>query len=230
MSDDTNETNPKENADASASKTSETNGAKTCCSKPSGVKRGLACGLIPHAGCIAVILLSIFSVTAGTTLLAPILKTEVFYGLIVLSFTIATVSAAYYLKKHSCLCKRGMRKEWKYLATLYGTTIAVNAILMLVIFPALGTFAASTGGTGLVTAAAVPAVPLNLANLTISVDIPCGGHAPLITSSVKALQGVISIQYSAPNRFTVTYDTSQVSREQILALGIFKDYPATIAG
>lgn len=197
-------------------------GTDSCCSakKKSGVEHGIAFGLLPHAGCIAVILLSVFSVTAGTTLLVPFLQTGVFYWLIALSLAIATASAVWYLRKRQCLCKAGIKQERKYLATLYGTTITVNLVLLFVVFPAVGGFAATTGFL-------IAPTP-KMVNLTILCDIPCPGHAPLITDDVANLTGVVKIDFSSPNVFSIVYDPTKTSQNAILSREIFDQYPATI--
>ena len=62
---------------------------------------------------------------------------------------------------------------------------------------------------------------------SISVDIPCPGHAPLISNEVKTIPGVKGSEYSFPNNFEVYYDSSQTSEGEILALEVFDEYPAT---
>ena len=69
----------------------------------------------------------------------------------------------------------------------------------------------------------------NLDSITLKVDIPCPGHAPLITSELKTIQGVKSVKFSFPNEFEVSYDVSETSKDEILSLKVFKTYKAEIS-
>jgi copper chaperone CopZ len=62
----------------------------------------------------------------------------------------------------------------------------------------------------------------------LGVDIPCSGHAPLISDELKKIDGVSSVQFSLPNVFDVKYDSSKASKQQILSLEVFKTYKATV--
>jgi hypothetical protein len=65
--------------------------------------------------------------------------------------------------------------------------------------------------------------------LKIKVKIPCSGHAPLITGYLKEVIGVNSVKYSFPDIFEIKYDSSIPGvTDSIVALKIFKEYPATI--
>jgi copper chaperone CopZ/uncharacterized membrane protein YeaQ/YmgE (transglycosylase-associated protein family) len=193
----------------------------SCCIKKNkkeskGFLSGLLYGLLPHTGCIAFILFSIFGITAATAIFKPLLMSRYFfYGLIALSFVFATISAAIYLKRCNMLSKEGIKKKWKYLSILYGTSILVNIILFMVIFP----IAANITSAGQTTPGD--------SKITLEVDIPCSGHAPLITEELKTIGGVNSVNFRFPNYFDVSYDSSKTSQEQILALKVFQEYPAT---
>lgn len=63
--------------------------------------------------------------------------------------------------------------------------------------------------------------------LTLKVAIPCPGHAYLIENGLKNLQGVSSVDFRFPNYFDVRYDSTKISKQEILSLGIFKQYRAT---
>ncbi len=82
----------------------------------------------------------------------------------------------------------------------------------------------SAGSTGLQT------LPANnpVSTITLQVQIPCQGHEPLISGELKKISGVEGVRFNLPNYFEVTFDSAKTSKEQILALGIFKQYPAKI--
>jgi len=113
-----------------------------CCEKPKETKKekgflkGILYGLAPHTFCIAFIIFTILGTTAATAFLKPLLLNRYFfYILIALSFCFATASAAIYLKRNKILSFRGIKRKWGYLSMLYGTTIFVNLLLFMVIFP-----------------------------------------------------------------------------------------------
>jgi hypothetical protein len=172
---------------------------------------GIWIGLIPHIGCIAFIIGSIFGVTFLITAFKPILMSRfLFHFLIAISFFFATISAIYYLRTKHLLSKNGVIKKWRYLTILYGSTIFVNLFLFLLVFPLLTN--ASQGELG-----------DNL--LVLKVDIPCSGHAPLISYEIKTLPGVKTVKYGMFNTFDITY-SSETSKEDILSLKVFETYPA----
>lgn len=193
-------------------------------SKKGSLKQGIVYGLIPHTGCIAFIIASILGVTAATEFFKPLLLNPYFfYILIGLSFTFATISSAFYLRKNGLLSSLGIKRKWKYLSTMYGSTIGINLLLFLVIFPLLAnvSLASPTGNF-------IAGVNSSLSILKLQVDIPCSGHAPLISDELKTISGVIGVQFSLPNIFEVTYDSSKTSKQQILSLDVFKTYKATV--
>lgn len=193
-----------------------------CCAhakdRKKGFVNGIIYGLVPHTCCILFIIGSILGVTLFTSAFKPLLASRnFFYILIALSFSFATLSAGFYLKRNNCLCMSGTRKRWKFLSILYATTIAVNLLFFLIIFPAvanIGTASANTEG------ASYP-------SLTLDVDIPCSGHAPLIIGELKNLDGVKDVKYQS-GKFIVYYDSSKTSKNEILGIEIFKEYPATL--
>ena len=63
--------------------------------------------------------------------------------------------------------------------------------------------------------------------ITLKVAIPCSGHAGLIKSELNGLQGISSVKFKIPNTFDVRYDSSKISKQEILSLNIFKQYKAT---
>jgi len=198
--------------------------------KKTSIKQGIAYGLIPHIGCIAFIFASIFGATVATEFFKPLLLNPYFFYILVgISFSFATVSAIVYLRRQGFTdlsAKEVIGRKWKYLSTLYGTTIGVNLLLFLVIFPLLANATlASPSNTG----TAVPASNGDgLSSLKLTVDIPCSGHASLITGELKSISGVGSVQFSLPNVFDVKYDSTKTSKQQILSLDVFKTYKATV--
>ncbi len=199
----------------------------SCCKKPAGEKpkgllQGILYGLIPHIGCIAFILASVFGLTFAASLFRPLLaKSYLFYGMIALSLVFATISAVFYLCKNGGI--KTIKNHKRYLTILYGTTIAISALLYFVIFPLTAVSTASTGITGAAIANAG-----NTNSITLEVAIPCPGHASLITGDLNTLAGIIKVEYSPVKTFKVYYDPSKTTKQKILSLDIFKEYKATV--
>ncbi|MAE49259.1 hypothetical protein CMI48_00360 [Candidatus Pacearchaeota archaeon] len=185
---------------------------------PSALKQGILYGLIPHIGCIAFIVAAVLGATVLMQLFKPLLMNRyIFHYLILISAGFATLSSFFYLKKHNSLSIEGIKRKEGYLYTMYGTTIGINLILFFLIFP----YTANITGS-------VSALELTgLSTLAISVDIPCPGHAPLISREVKTIDGVQGSQFSFPNDFEVYYDPLETSEQEILSLEVFQEYPAT---
>lgn len=211
----------------------------SCCAEkpkkePKNVGQAILYGIIPHVGCIAFIIGSVLGVTVLTQLFKPLLMNRnFFYILILISLLLATVSSVLYLRKIGFLSAEGIRRKWKYLTTMYGVTIGVNLLLFLVIFPLVANVSSASslpaasspqeGAVGIGSTATA-----DLASLKLKVDIPCSGHAPLISNELKTISGVQSVVFSFPNNFDVTYDPAKTSKEQILALSVFNEYKATV--
>jgi copper chaperone CopZ len=199
-----------------------------CCQKSEqkenkGLLSGIVYGLIPHTGCIAFIIASVLGVTAATELFKPLLLNPYFfYILIVLSFTFAAISSAFYLRKNGLLSSSGIRRKWKYLSTMYGSTIGVNLLLFMLIFPLLANVSTAQPVTGNLASAN------SLSSIRLAVDIPCSGHAPLISDELKKIDGVSSVQFSLPNVFDVKYNPSKTSKQEITSLEIFNTYKAIV--
>jgi copper chaperone CopZ len=191
--------------------------------------QGIGYALLPHTGCIAFIAASILGVTLLTEFFRPLLMNKWFFHiLIAISIGFATLSSALYLRKQGLLSAAGARRKWQYLSTMYGSTIGVNLILFLLVFPMLANVSAAqvtTAGASGVQGAAAAAGD---STLQMAVDIPCPGHASLITGELKTLAGVQSVVFSFPNVFDVTYDSAKVAKADMLALAVFKEYPATV--
>ncbi len=195
---------------------------KNCCSnskkqkEDKGFLAGLMYGLLPHTGCIAFIIFSILGITTATAFFKPLLMSRFFfYGLILMSIGFATLSAAIYLRKNGMLSVDGIKKKKGYLSILYGSSIAINLLLFLVIFPIAANVSAFPTGS-----------VVGGSDMRLKVDIPCPGHAPLITEELKTIQGVQSVKFAFPNNFDVIYDSS-TDQNEILGLAVFDTYSAT---
>lgn len=179
---------------------------------------GLLYGLLPHTFCIAFIVFSVLGVTVATSIFKKLLMVPYFFQvLVLLSFIFATISAAIYLKRSGCLSTEGIKGKWKYLTILYGTTIGINLLLFLVVFPLTTNLNSRVDGATVLGRQTSSKVVLKVA-------IPCSGHASLITDELKKVPGVIEVKFGLPNYFTVDYDANQVKVERFLNLEIFKTY------
>lgn len=182
---------------------------------------GVLYGLAPHTFCIAFILVSIVSATAATTFLKPVLLNRYFfYILIAISFIFATISALIYLKRNESLSPKGMKNKWKYLSILYGTTISVNLLFFMVIFPVAANLNLNP------VSAAADSQNVQSKNLTLEVEIPCSGHAPLITEELKKISGVSEVKFRFPNLFDIKYNSSETQEDKIVSLEVFNTYKA----
>ncbi len=182
------------------------------------IKQGIIYGLIPHIGCIAFVLASILGATFFTQAFKPLLMNKYFFYILVgVSFAFATISSYFYLKKNGLLSIKGIKRSWNYLTIMYSTTIGINLLFFLFIFPILTNVSAQT-----------PVSYTSGSTLKISVDIPCSGHAPLIVDEVKKIDGVNNVKFEFPNVFYISYDTSKITKENILSLDVFKEYPAKV--
>ncbi|MEK6969014.1 MAG: heavy-metal-associated domain-containing protein [Nanoarchaeota archaeon] len=196
--------------------------------KRRGFLPGLIYGLIPHIGCIAFIIGSILGVTALMNFFKPLLMNRYFFhALIGVSLGFATISSAVYLKKNGLLSLAGIKKKWKYLSVMYGSTIGINLLLFMLIFPLLANVSV---GSSSITGAAIGIATNENTNslLKLKVDIPCPGHAPLISQELKTIPGVTGIKFSFPNYFEITYNSAVTSKQEMLVLDVFESYPATV--
>jgi copper chaperone CopZ len=191
------------------------------------ILQGIAYGLIPHIGCIAFLTGSILGVTVLTQFFKPLLMNRYFfYILILISLLFATLSSILYLRKNSLLSLAGIKRKWKYLTTMYGSTIGINLVLFMLIFPLLANVSVNPSVTGAVVG--IAGSNNDLSSLKLKVDIPCPGHAPLISNELKSINGIIDIRFSFPNVFDVKYDSTKTSQQEILSLEVFKTYEATV--
>lgn len=105
----------------------------------SGFWQGILYGIIPHTFCILFVVLSIVGATGGAVFLRRFFVFPyLFQLLVVISFVFATISATFYLRRNGILSWSGIKRKWKYLSIMYGTTIAINLLMFYVVFPAVG--------------------------------------------------------------------------------------------
>lgn len=205
-------------------------GAKGNDSKTS-LKQGIIMGLMPHIGCIGFIAASVLGATVAAEFFKPLLMNPWFFHILVLiSLAFATISAAFYLNRNGVLSWEGIKRKKAYLTTMYGSTLGVNLLLFLVVFPLTanldtGVFQSSAGNIALASAGNNAQ---KLSVLTLQVDIPCSGHATLISGELKKINSVSGVKFSFPNTFDVAFDATKTSKEEILSLGVFKTYKATL--
>lgn len=189
-----------------------------CCSakkESKGFWQGALYGLLPHSICIPFIVASLVGATFLTNLIKPLmLSSALFYVLIGISIAAATLSSLIYLKRHNFLHKEGIRRKWKYLSWMYGLTIGINLLFFMLILPLFAT-----------SSSAIPE-GVNSAQISLKVQIPCGGHAPLITQELQKVEGVQGIKFNLPNYFKINYNPQKVTPQQILSLPIFQYFPA----
>ncbi len=200
--------------------------------KTNSLKQGIIYGLVPHIGCMGFIVGSILGVTIAIEFFKPLLMNPWFFHiLILLALVFASVSSMFYLRKNGLLSWKGVKKKKKYLTAMYGSTIGINLFLFFVIFPMTanfdtGSFANTTGNL------ALGAENINLPGddslLTLQVDIPCPGHAPLISGEIKTITGITGVRYRGPALFDVAFDSEKTSKDEILLLEVFEVYPATV--
>lgn len=191
--------------------------------KNSGFLRGVLLGILPHSFCIAFVIFSVVGATLATSYFKKFLLLPHFFEILVgISFLFATLSAVIYLKKLDSLNVSGIKSKSKYLLVLYGTTMAINLLFFFVVFPWVANLGLSKNTP------AVLAEKNNFSTITLEVQIPCSGHAPLISDELKKLPGILGIKFQLPNRFVVDYDSSKVNSLQITSAEIFKSFPVKI--
>jgi hypothetical protein len=198
-----------------------------CCSsnsdkdKPAGFLKGLLFGLIPHSFCIAFIVFTIIGSTIATSLMKNILLIPNFFQLLlVFSFLMSLISAGIYLKRINLLSLKGVATKWKYLSILIGTTVGVNLLFFKVVFPAVANV--NFQETKKISQIA------GIQNITLKVNIPCSGHAPLISQEIKKISGITDVKFISPDLFAISFDSTRTNRDEIMNLEIFKTFLSTI--
>lgn len=173
-----------------------------------GLLGSILLSIIPHMGCIMVIIFTLIGITVGNVFLKNILSAKWFApSMVALSFIFAGSASFFYLRKKCCVNKA------RYLLVLFVSVLIVNFLLLYVIFP----WVANINGRS------VDATVQNLSVLKIQTDIPCSGHAPLIVYELKKA-GVNEVSFSNPDIFNIKYDASKLSKDDILGLELFKDF------
>jgi hypothetical protein len=192
--------------------------------KGKGALLGIVYGLVPHTFCILFLVFSVVGAATASSLVRRALYLPYLFEISVgLALLFATLSALFYLRRNGLLSAAGIRRRWRYLATMYGATLAVNVLFMLVVFPAAANVRPIGGGGGQVAAQASA-----IEEIMLRVDIPCPGHAPLITGEVGRMPGVQAVEYSLPDRFLVRYDAARTSLDDILSDALFEAFPAQV--
>jgi len=196
----------------------------TCCQTPvdrnkKSLLSGFLYGILPHTFCIGFIVFSVIGAATATAVFRKFLLVPYLFQLMVaISFVFATISAIIYLKRNNRLCLTGIKDKWKYLTILYLITALTNVLMFSVVFPALANKESNS----------INSQESFLASTSISVAIPCSGHAPLIIDELKKDTGVGSIKFKMPNTFEIKYNPQKTSPEKIISLAIFKTYKAII--
>ena len=208
-----------------------------CCKKEEkkdrGVLRGVLYGLTAHSFCILFIVLTIMGATTLSTIIRPLFMNRYFFHILVLvAIVFATLSAVLYLKRNNQLSVSGIKERKNYLLILYGTTVAINLVLFLFIFPIATNI---SGGASLTEAVATSfkkessvTLSKNEELLTVQADIPCPGHAYLVFGDLKDFSGVENINFRFPNLFDISYNPQTVTTEEILSVEVFQNYKTTI--
>lgn len=187
---------------------------------PNGLYEGIVYAVAPHTFCILFIVFSLIGSIAGMALIKNFLiNRNTFLIIFSVSILFAFISAILYLKRRGCLSLNGIKSNWKYLSILFGTIIVVNFALFFYIFPA----------TANINQGKINNQELNnLSTVQLKVDIPCPGHAPLITNELRKVRGVSFVYYENPDLFKVYYDKSIISDQEITSVDIFKNFKAII--
>ena len=117
-------------------------------------------------------------------------------------------------------------QEYEGIPKFMKIAFAIMGILVIVL--AAGSVLASfTGKADATTTNTANSVESQTSSkLSLNVNIPCSGHASLIIYDVKKLSGVSDVKFIGSNKFDVYYDPAKTSEQKILAMGIFKEYPA----
>jgi hypothetical protein len=208
--------------------------------KPKGLTRGLLLGVIPHLGCITFIAFALLGTSFASGFFYSFMANKwlSFPALFAVSALLATGSACVYLKQRRSLSLNGIAENKNYIATLFFTVISVNLFLMYFAFPAAADITAKKQTALLANTAAkdscagdagdICETPLaeNSArkNITIKTELPCSGHAPFITETLKRINGIGAITYKQPDMFEIIYDGEKISPEVILSNETLKEF------
>jgi len=97
--------------------------------------------------------------------------------------------------------------------------MVVNLLFFLVVFPAVANVDFGPDSSEL---------SADISRNILQVDIPCPGHAFLINSELRTLDGVEKSQFESPDYFEVFYNDEKVNLEEIISLEVFEEYEATV--
>lgn len=160
----------------------------TCCKKETDENKsllsGILLGILPHSFCLAFALFSIIGAVSASAFLKKFLLVPNFFLILVfVSLLLATISSTIYLKRNDCLCASGIKNKWKYLFTLYFSTLLVNLLMFFIILPSLAN--ADFQAKALSNNPSESSQANFLTELSIQVQVPCSGHASLIIDEIK---------------------------------------------
>jgi hypothetical protein len=194
-------------------------------SKKKGFLMGILYGLLPHAGCFLVISLPLLGLTTVSAFLIPLLVNSYFlYILIFFSVICTTISALLYLRRRNALSIKGAKENFRYIAILYGTVLIVNLLVFKLAFPFFANIYAFSSQENNVLGERVELTE----NLKLEVNLPCSGHAFLVTGQLRNLEGVSNVVYVYPDIFEVVYLFEEISPSEIMEIEIFSEFEAKI--
>ncbi len=208
-----------------------------CCKKKEknrkGFLSGILFGLTAHSFCILFIILTVLGASTLTSIIRPLFMSRYFFHVLVLMAIIfATLSAIIYLKKINLLSFTGIKEKRNYLFILYSTTIAINLLFFIVIFP----IAANVSGGSSIKEAIFSSfiksdgsmIGDNEELLILKTDIPCSGHAYLVFADLDDFPGVNNVNFKFPNVFEITYDKEITTINNIMSVNVFQEYKTLI--
>jgi len=188
-----------------------------CCEKRrTGFLSGIFYGLIPHIGCVLFFIFTVLGTTAISSFFRDfLLSKNSFYWLIVFSFILAVASSILYLLKNKSFNLVGIKTNKNYLFTLFSGVILTNILFFFVIFPMFANLNFTKSQN-----------PVFSSKITITTDIPCSGHAPLVISDLEKINGVGDVKYKFPNSFDISYNPEILNKDIILSAEILKIFKA----
>lgn len=188
-----------------------------CCEKrKGGFLNGVFYGLIPHIGCILFFIFAVLGTTAISSFFRDfLLSKNSFYWLIALSFILAAISSVLYLLKNKSFNLIGIKNNKNYLFTLFSGVILTNILFFFVIFPMSANLNFAKNQN-----------PVFSSTISITTDIPCSGHAPLVISDLEKINGVGVVKYKFPNSFDISYNPEILNKDVILSAEILKIFKA----
>ncbi len=197
--------------------------------KKGGIFSGFIFGLIPHSFCIFFILLSVLGATTGIAFIKQfLLIPDLFNFLIVMSLIFATISVFYYLNMIGNLSFAGAKRSWRYISTVYISTIVVNILFFYLLMPVATNLHAVGLSEEKLIGSLSEKVLDNLETVSIDVGIPCSGHSTLIVYELNTIKGVKKVSFKMPNIFNISFDSKETSVNDILSLKIFNTYKAEV--